>query len=421
MGYYAIDFGTSNSLLNYISPTGVITSIPLERDGSLILRSILFTADKDKWFFGAEAIEEYMENDGEGRFFRSLKKFLPEIQFKGTEVHNKKMNISDLIAVFLREVKERANKHLGLKVTKVVMGRPAKYSLNTDSDKVAEDRMREACKLAGFDEIHFCPEPLATGLDYDKNNTNDKIVLIADFGGGTSDFTLMKLHSKEYTQDDILGVSGLFKAGDALDGEMMLKFIARHFGSEFEYKIPMGNNILKFPKGLFKKLGNPAYINHLKDRDTWEFLNKIKSNSLDKDSKKAIEQLFTLVECQLGFQIFDKIEKSKIAFSNGVSGKYLFNYKYTGIDIEESITQDDYEERMRPVVSDIVKTMMEVFKLSNVDPGAVDQVCITGGTGQFSMIQKELKSIFGDDKIIEHDIFESVVGGLSEYAKKHLS
>jgi hypothetical chaperone protein len=421
MGYYAIDFGTSNSLLNYISASGVVTSVPLERDGSFILRSILFTAEKDEWFFGNEAIEEYMENDGEGRFFRSLKKFLPEPQFKGTEVHNKKMNISDLIAVFLREMRTRANEFLGLDVKKVIIGRPAKYSLDSDCDTIAEDRMREACKLSGFNEIHFCPEPLAAGLNYDKNNTTDKTVLIADFGGGTSDFTLMKLHSHEYTQDDILGISGLFKAGDALDGEMMLKFIARHFGSKFEYKIPMGNNILKFPKGLLKKLGNPAYINHLKEKDTWEFLNKIKSNSLDEESKKAIEQLFTLVECQLGFQVFDKIEKSKISFSSGVSGDYLFSYKYSGIDIEEHISQSAYEEKMSPVVDDIIKTMMEVFTISNTLPETVDQVCITGGTGQFSMIQNELKNIFGKDKIIEHDIFQSVVGGLSEYAKKHLS
>jgi hypothetical chaperone protein len=421
MSYYAIDFGTSNSLLNYISSDGVVTSVPLERDGSLILRSILFTAEKDEWFFGNEAIDEYMDNDGEGRFFRSLKKFLPEPHFKGTEVHNKKMNISELISVILREMRIRANKHLGVDVTRVIMGRPAKYSLDTDCDKIAEDRMREACKLAGFTEIQFCPEPLAAGLDYDKNNTSDKVVLIADFGGGTSDFTLMKLHSKEYTQDDILGISGLFKAGDALDGQMMLKFIARHFGSDFEYKIPMGNNVLKFPKGLLKKLGNPAYINHLKERDTWEFLNKLKSNSLDEVSKKAIDQLFTLVECQLGFQVFNEIEKSKIAFSDGVSGEYIFSYKYPGIDIEHSLTQTDYEDKMSPVVLDIIKTMMEVFETSSIDPSQVDQVCITGGTGQFSMIQKQLKSIFGEDKIIEHDIFESVVGGLSEYAKKQLS
>jgi hypothetical chaperone protein len=421
MSYYAIDFGTSNSLLNYISDDGVITSVPLEKDGSLILRSIIFTAEKDKWFFGTEAIDEYMENDGEGRFFRSLKKFLPESQFKGTEVHNKKLNISELIAVILREMKIRANKHLGVDVTKVIMGRPAKYSLDIDCDKLAEDRMRKACILAGFDEVLFCPEPLAAGLDYDKNNTRDKIVLIADFGGGTSDFTLMKLHSKEYTQDDILGISGLFKAGDALDGEMMLKFIARHFGSEFEYKIPMGNNVLKFPKGLLKKLGNPAYINHLKERDTWEFLNKIKSNSLGEDSKKAIEQLFTLVECQLGFQVFEKIEKSKIAFSQGVEGDYVFKYKYPGIDIEHLLTQSEYEEKMLPVVKDIVDTMMEVFETSNISPSEVDQVCITGGTGQFSMIQNQLISIFGKEKIIEHDIFESVVGGLSQFAKKQLS
>lgn len=418
MSYYAIDFGTSNSLLNFISDSGQITQVPLERDGSYILRSILFTSEKDEWFFGSEAIEEYMENDGEGRFFRSLKKFLPELHFKGTEVHNKKMKIEDLIAVFLREMKNRADKFLNQKVDKVIMGRPAKYSLDLDSDALAEERMSNACKLAGFKEVIFCPEPLAAGLDFDKDNNEQKIVLIADFGGGTSDFTLMKLHAGEYSQDDILAISGLFKAGDALDGQMMLKFIARHFGSEFEYKLPMGDNVLKFPKGLLKKLINPAYINHLKEKDTWHFLNQLKGNSLNSESTRAIEQLFTLVECQLGFQIFDEIEKSKIIFSRGVEGEYLFKYNYPGIHIEEKIKQIDYETKISPIIDDIIQVMMEVFTSSGLSVSEVDQVCITGGTGQFTMIQNELKRIFGEDKIIEHDIFQSVVGGLSEYARK---
>lgn len=418
MAYYAIDFGTSNSLLSYISSSGDILPIPLEGDEKYILRSLLFTHERGKWSFGEKAISEYVENDGEGRFFRSLKKFLPEASYKGTEVHNRKMKITDLIATFMRELRERANKKIGKDIERVVLGRPAKYSLDPESDQLAEDRMREACEIAGFKEIHFCPEPLAAGLDYDKNNSEKKIVLIADFGGGTSDFTLMKLHDGEYTQDDILGLSGVFVAGDAIDGEMMNKFISPHFGSKFEYQVPFGNNVLRFPKLLLNKLCSPAHITHLRERETWEYLKEIQKFAVDDESKRQLDQLFTLVECQLGFPIFNQIEKSKIEICKNLEEEHLFKYDYPGIYIEQLLDKNSYNEKMQPVVDKIMKSMMEVFKQAGLKETDVDQICLTGGTAQFTLIQNYLRDTFGKEKLVEHNIYQSVVGGLSEYALK---
>ena len=312
MSYYAIDFGTSNSLLNYISDDGEISEVPLESDSSLVLRSLLYSPEPKVWYFGKDAIKEYVNHDGEGRFFRSIKKFLPESNYNGTTVFNKTMNISEIVAVFLSEMRIRANKFTKKNIEKIVLGRPALYSLNKDDDLMAQSRMQKACELAGFKEVHFCPEPVAAGLDYNAQTKAEKIVLIADFGGGTSDFTLMKIHKKAYSQDDILGLSGIFMAGDALDGVIMKDYIAPHFGSRFEYKIPGGNNILTFPRQLLKKICSPAHITHLRDRDTWEFLQHIQKFSLNKEGERHMQQLFTLVECQLGFPLFDEIEKTKV-------------------------------------------------------------------------------------------------------------
>src|SRR5690606_4838961 len=132
-------------------------------------------------------------------------------------------------------------------------------------DQLAQDRMLKASQLAGFNEVLFCPEPIAAGLDYQGPGENEKIVLITDFGGGTSDFTLMKFHHGTYSQDDILGLSGIFIAGDVLDGVMMRDFISPHFGSQFEYQLPGGTNILRFPRNLLKKICSPAHITHLRE------------------------------------------------------------------------------------------------------------------------------------------------------------
>lgn len=420
MSYYAIDYGTSNSLINYISDEGSITPIPMLEDGNTILRSLIFTPEKNEWYFGEDAIHHYMENEGEGRFLRSLKKFLAEPGYSGTEIHNRKYKIEDLIATFLREMRERANQYIGKQIDSVIMGRPAKYSSNLDYDKLAEERMLKASQLAGFKEVIFCPEPLAAGLDFDKDNQKEKIVLIADYGGGTSDFTLMKLHSGKYTQDDILGIAGIFKAGDALDGEMMHKIVSNHFGANYEFILPMSDKKLSFPKTLLKKICSPAHITHLRDKEVWEYLKEIHQFGKDQEHKKKLDQLFTLVEMQLGFPIFHEIEKFKVRMSGGDKDAEVFNYQYPGIDIQEEIQRTRYESLLRTPVEDIMQTMQEVFTQSGITTSQVDEVVLTGGSAQFNLIQESMGKIFGKEKLIEHDIFQSVIGGLSQFALQRL-
>lgn len=416
MSYYAVDFGTSNSLLSHVSKNGTITPIQLEKDSGFVLRSLLYTPEPNVWFFGKEAIKEYVNNDGEGRFFRSVKKFLPESNYAGTTVFNKTMNISEIIAVFVGEMRRRANKVVGEDVEKIVMGRPALYSMTKADDQLAQDRMQKACEIAGFKEVVFCPEPIAAGLDYNANSNEQKIVLIADFGGGTSDFTLMKVHQNAYSQDDILGLSGIFKAGDALDGVMMKDFIAPHFGSRFEYKIPGGNNILTFPRQLLTKICSPAHITHLRERDTWEFLQHIQKFALSADGERHMNQLFTLVECQLGFPLFDEIEKTKVKLGN--NSEAIFHYRYPGIAIDESLTKETYEESLHSTVDEIMSTMMEVFAQSGLKVSDVSQVCLTGGTSQLPLLRTRLTEVFGKEKLIEYNIYQSVVNGLAQFAKR---
>ena len=415
MSFYAVDFGTSNSLLSFVSPSGDIVPIQLEAGGN-VLRSLLYTPENNKWFFGNEAVNEYVNHEGEGRFFRSIKKFLPEPSYNGTIVFNRNMNISEMVAVFLKEMRDRANKATGLNVERLVLGRPALYSLNKEHDQLAESRMRKAAEIAGFKEVVFCPEPIAAGLDYNSASQTEKIVLIADFGGGTSDFTLMKIHKGQHSQDDILGLSGIFSAGDALDGVMMRDFISPHFGSKFEYQIPGGNNVLKFPKNLLTKICSPAHITHLREKDTWEFLQHIEKFALSTEDSKNMQQLFTLVECQLGFPLFHEIEKTKIKL--GKSAEVNFEYLFPGINILHEVSNNRYKDSVAATVDEIMATMMDVFTQSGLAPSKVDEVILTGGTSQFSLIQDKLENVFGKQKLYEHNIYQSVVNGLAQYARK---
>ncbi len=418
MSYYAIDFGTSNSLLSFISSEGKITPVPLDPHAGVVLKSLLYTPEKNNWFFGTEAISEYVAHEGEGRFFRSIKKFLPEPGYTGTTVHNKNINISEMIAVFLGEMRKRADAFTGEKVERLILGRPALYSLDKEHDELAQNRMQKASELAGFKEIIFCPEPIAAGLDYQTGEKKEKVVLITDFGGGTSDFTLMKFHDRPYSQDDILGLSGIFIAGDVLDGVMMRDFISPHFGSQFEYQLPGGTNVLQFPRNLLKKICSPAHITHLREKDTWEFLQHINKFALSPLDQIRMKNLFTLVECQLGFPLFNEIERVKVSL--GEQAKALFSYGFLDLMVEQEVHAQAYRQSVTPTVEEVMTTMMDVFKQSGLKVSDVDMVCLTGGTSQFPLIQEQLKQIFGNDKLVRHNIYQSVVNGLAQFALKRM-
>lgn len=411
--WYAIDFGTSNSLLSFVESGKSPRLINLENNGP-ILRSLIFTPEKNRYFFGKEAISKYQELDGEGRLFRSLKKFLPEPGFTGTEVFGKRLKIEELIATILRDMKEKADREVGHNVEQVVLGRPALYSLDPECDKLAEDRMRKAAQLVGFKRVEFCAEPIAAGLNIEAD-ARERNILVCDFGGGTSDFTLLKTGNHAFTKENVLGLSGVFVAGDAVDGRIMRNFISSHFGKDVTYKAPMGSNILTFPRVLLRKLCNPAHIAFLKERDTWEFLKELEQWAVGGDDERAFNNLFALIEEQLGYPVYAEIERTKIELGDHEESTYRFNH--SSVQIEMPISRVDFEEALTPELQSIFESLDKIFTQSGLTPSDVDEVRITGGTGQMPLIQKKLISLFGESKIVHSEAFQSVVQGLAKYAE----
>lgn len=406
--WHAIDFGTSNSLLCFVEAGKKPRLINLESNQP-ILKSLIFTPEPGEFYFGSEAIDKYQDLAGEGRFFRSLKKFLPEPGFKGTVIFEKRFEIEDLIAIFLKTMKGRAEIEVGKSVENVVLGRPALYSLDLKKDKLAEDRMLKAAKKAGYKRVEFCPEPVAAGLNVE-GSESEKLVLICDFGGGTSDFTLLKTGGA-----DVLGLSGVFVAGDAMDGRIMRDFISEHFGKNITYRAPMGKNLLRFPRPLLTKLCNPAHIAFLKEPETWNFLKELEVWSVGEEDQKYFDQLFCLVEEQLGYPVYAEIEKSKIAL--GEKEECRFSFKHPGIEISMSLKQPQFESAVEIELNSIFESLEKVFEQANIELSSVDEVRITGGTGQMPLIQKRLYELFGKNKIIQGEVYQSVVQGLGLYAQ----
>jgi hypothetical chaperone protein len=413
---YAIDFGTSNSLLCGVTPEGVDEPLALDPAASdpSVFRSILFFSETSEQYFGAMALERYVAEGMRGRFLRSLKRFLPMPSFEETRIGGRAVKLEELIGIFLREMRTRANAHYGVDVKRALFGRPARFSDNDENDALAEQRLATAAGFAGFDEVYFCPEPIAAAYDFRSRLTEPKVVLVADFGGGTSDYTVARL-SPGQTEVEVLAVGGVSVAGDAFDGSIMRHKVSRHFGADVKYKVPFGSNVLSMPRPLMESLCSPAETCLLAQRDIMQFLRDIKSGSLGKDDKRHIDQLLCLVEDSLGFQIFEAIEHAKRQLSDHESTQLLFDYP--GIDISETIGQSEFQRFSAPQVDTILASLDRTLDQSGLGAGGIDLVCCTGGTARVAALSSGIQSRFGADKLVRLRSLHSVIQGLGERAR----
>lgn len=314
----AIDFGTSNSLVGAFHNGKSLPALALDPKASdpTMMRTLLYFPNPDLCYYGSEAIEQYIEQDMEGRLFRSFKSHLPNKNYLGTVIDNRIVTLENMVGIFLLELKKRAERALGTTVTKAVIGRPARYSMDEVADGFALHRMEKAAKFAGFTDVLFVPEPLAAAFDYRKQVTSEKIVMIGDFGGGTSDFTLIRLRPDGFDNRDVLAIDGCPLAGDALDSVFMSHRLNEHFGAKSRYRLPMSSNVLSMPPGVTQRLNHPAHIVHLKEKDTYEFIREVKKCSLTLQDKEAIERLFVLIEDQQIFPFLKVLRKRSAIFQD---------------------------------------------------------------------------------------------------------
>ncbi|HET7543638.1 MAG TPA: Hsp70 family protein [Polyangiaceae bacterium] len=418
---YAIDFGTSNSLLAAANRHEVCPPIPLDEHAQdpSVFRSILFYSDDAQWSFGAAALSEYIASGMHGRFIRSIKRFLPIASFSDTRIGTRKVLLEELVGMFLREMRRRANAHFGCDVRRVMLGRPARFSDDDQADALAETRLHNAARFAGFEDIHFCPEPLAAAYDFGSTRPGANTFLVADFGGGTSDYTVARLDPSRLDALDVLSIGGVGQAGDAFDGALMRHGIAEHFGSRVRYQVPFGSKWLEMPTPLMEKLCSPADICWLARSDVFEFLRGVRAGSSSEEDKRHVDQLLVLIEDSLGFQIFEVIEQQKRALSKQESAEFVF--EYPGIEVREQLTRARFESASARVSSTILDRLDQTLARAGLTAHDIDRVCSTGGTAKVPVIEQGLEARFGAHKLQALSSFHAVIQGLAERARSLLN
>jgi len=415
--HYGIDFGTSNTAIA-ANIEAKVQMIPLAKDGSYTVPSVLYFPPEGKIYkFGDEAVSEYLTRGMKGRFMQSLKSFLPEESFSGTYIPGfRHRSLDDLIAMIFAEVKKRADQYLGEDIRSAVIGIPAKLVNEVDdsSRKIAEERLRIAALKAGFKEISFRLEPTAAAYYYELTLGQSELVFIGDFGGGTSDFTIINLRPRksgkiialEDRTKDVLVTSGIPLAGNNFTSDIMKRKLLKYFGEGSKFS--SWGSWLDIPVHILNQIckwENHAFMRSLEYRKTIDML---VHNSNDREGMLRLKDL---IEENLGYALFQAIEKAKISISDLPRSNIVFSEKR--IQIEESLTRGEFtniigymEEKIDAVVTDMLHS-------SHINIGDINAVFLTGGSSATPLIKNYFESKFGKEKVKSKDNFTSVAQGLA--------
>ncbi len=390
---YGIDFGTTNSAL------AIYDEDSKEIHSTIIIPSLIYfyhqlNGAEKSYVVGEEAITAYINDGMKGRFIKSIKQILSRSSFTETRIHNKRYNASDLVAVILKELKDRADELIGQDCSKAVIGRPVFFDDdNVQKDTLAQNRLSKAAALAGFTDVRFQFEPIGAAFAYEKTLAKKENVLVADLGGGTTDFTYLvldpsKVGSKD-RKNDMMATGGIYIGGDSLDSAFMWEKGTPYFGKHTQYEATPGK-VLTVPKSLFANICS------------WDQMNFFNGQRIKKDiedyyyysgNDSKFKNLITLIENNLGYSVFQAIEMD--------------------IDIEEEIPLSTYDEIIKKDVDRISAYLNEFLLQHNIEAKDIDSLFLTGGTSMVGSIQKLFKDKFPHLTMNSGDNFKSVAKGLA--------
>jgi hypothetical chaperone protein len=411
---FGIDFGTTNSALS-VYRSGTVEVVAVDGTASIgeLMRSVLYFNEEHDVFAGNEAIYQYVSDGAVGRFMQSIKTFLPNTSFVSTEIFGKRYGIDDLVAIILQKIKARGEAHVGCTVASVVLGRPVVFSKDSTRDALAEHRLEKAARKAGFKNIWFQYEPVAAALTFEASLKpgEERVVFIGDFGGGTSDFSVIRVKGGAFDRSDrrsdVLSLGGVYVAGDKFDSQIMWDKVAHHFGRYARYKTMGKDEWNSIPKSIIYTLCQWHRIPLLRARKTRELIRVIKGTV---DDRRAIEHLENIISDNYGFFLFQAIEKAKCE----LSGQELtrIDFMDRDLNITEELGREEFESLNVENFQQIASCIDEVVSMSGLQTAQIDTVFLTGGTSRIPLIQELFTERFGRDKLEQRNAFTSVVHGL---------
>ncbi|QEZ43747.1 Hsp70 family protein [Cupriavidus oxalaticus] len=402
-----LDFGTSNSTVGWSRPDRPAL-LPLE-DGKPTLPSVIFFHAEDPLVsYGRAALGDYLAGY-EGRLMRSLKSLLgTSMMDDSTEVMGQAMPFRKLLAHFIRELKTRAEQAGGTTFSHAVLGRPV-FFIDEDpaADRLAEETLAEIARDAGFAEIAFQYEPIAAAFDYEAGISREELVLVADIGGGTSDFSLVRLSPerarKTDRREDILANGGVHIGGTDFDRALSLARAMPLLGLGSQLR-----NGKAMPSSQYFDLASWHTINYVYTRKAWSV---VMDNYRDAADTVSLDRLVRLIRERAGHWLAIQVEGAKIALSDAASTEIDLHRLEQGLTL--TITRDEFDASIDKLVARTEKTVQQLLVDAGVDGNGVDTIFFTGGSSSVPLLRQRLAALLPQARCVEGDRFGSIGSGLA--------
>ncbi len=420
-GAIGIDFGTTNSSIAWIDGSNEVQLAKFPYLGSLTdsYRSLLYLQQVKeggvntlKSWTGPEGIEHYLSAETTGRLIQSLKSYLSSRNLQSTEVFGRRYTLEDLIARILRDLREKAEHQFGIKIRSAVVGRPVHFSgaEKEEDDRYAEGRLKSAFELAGYESVEFEMEPVAAAHYYESMLDHDELVLIGDFGGGTSDFSLIHVgptvRRRGRVSSGIVGNAGVGIAGDTFDAKIVRHLVSPALGAGSQLR-SLGK-ILTVPNWVYIRLERWHHLSLLRAKDVLDMLKGVHAQSLEPDK---IGALIHFIKEGLGFHLHRAVQKVKCDLSNDPVATFRFSDGL--VDLAAEVERASFEAWISEDLARISKCVDSLLSSAGVLPKDVDMVFLTGGSSFVPALRRIFEVRFGEKRIRGGNEFTSVARGLA--------
>jgi len=425
------DFGTTNSSVALVNGESGVRLASFPSLGAQVesFRSVLYLEQfrtgnglrRTHAFTGPAAIERYLQAEEQGRLIQSLKSHLSSPSLTGTEIFGRRYKLEDLISRMLGDLRKHAAQQFEKPIRYAMVGRPVRFvgAETPEDDDFAVSRLREAFAAAGFERVDFELEPVAAACAYEATLDHDELILIGDFGGGTSDFSLLRVgpdvRRRGRTPQDLLGNSGVGLAGDAFDARIVRKLVSPALGSDSEAR-SLNKLLPAVPAWIYANLERWHYLSFLRTNNVREILKSARIRALEPEK---IQALITLIDEDLGYQLHQAVQQVKFELSRSHSAE--FRFRDGSMDLCIPVTRSDFELWIEGDLQAIEGAVDKLIKASGIDPREVDRVFLTGGSSFVPAVRRIFETRFGKDRIRSGNEFTSVAHGLALRAAEALS
>ncbi len=412
-----LDFGTTNTVLSWAHPHASADPIVFK-----FLSSLLFSFRSALCFWnegdddhpkamseaGPWAIQRFIELSGDCRFIQSLKSFAASRLFEQTYIYGAAWRFEDLFSRFFRELRAHAHPQLEHLPRDVLVGRPVEYAGSSRPDPaLARSRYEAALAPFGFERIRQVYEPVAAAFFYAQSLEDSATVLVADFGGGTTDFSVVHFEVAAHgLRAEALGHSGVGVAGDRFDYRIIDHVVLPQLGKGTHYR-SMGKS-LEMPRSCFAAFANWHELSVMKtSRDFRDF----REVSTFSEAPELVARFIRLVESDQGYTLYKSVSDAKEALSRDDSAP--FRFKGPGFEIDDTITRPSFEAWIAPELEQIEEALDQVLANASTPVRDIDRVFLTGGSSFVPAVRHIFERRFGADIVEAGNEFVSIANGLA--------